>query len=134
MVKSDHLQEKHKQFLKHPVQRLQFVPEPTLMHIPRKFVPKEDFKRAQDLKIAYPFWWVGGVEWEYVTKMAKNDHSQEKHCKLLKSPIQRLYFVPLPIPKHVPRKSVLQEDFGLPKWNIKSNLREDFYSQFNQLL
>ena len=45
---------------------------------------------------------VGGVGWEYVTKMAKNDHTQEKHCKLLKSPIQTLYFVPVSTPKHIP--------------------------------
>ena len=47
---------------------------------------------------------VGGVGWEYVTKMAKNDHPQDKHSKLLKSRIRRLYFVPVPTPKHILRK------------------------------
>ena len=61
---------------------------------------------ATKMKLIHGFWWVGGVGWKCVTKLAENDHLQEKHCKLLISPIRRLYFVPITTSKHTLRKLV----------------------------
>ena len=58
----------------------------------------------------------GGVEGVCVTKKETNDHSQEKNCKSLKSPIWRLYIVPIPKPKHIwwksLQRSIPQSIFG----------------------
>ena len=45
----------------------------------------------------------GGAGGVCMTKIVKSDHPSEKYGKSLKSPLWKLYFVPVPTPKHISR-------------------------------